>query len=86
MKFTSWNPSNPLQFARSISNNKLELLEIREQNESRIPFVCDSLSTSAPITAFEWQYSTMNPLLAYGTSIGSIGIVNWQNRKEVKIS
>jgi hypothetical protein len=82
MKFISWNPAISNQYARYIPNQQLELVDIVEHTESRKPVVVESLPEKA-LSCFEWQYSCTNSLLAYGTSLGNLNVVDWKKHKEV---
>lgn len=83
MKFISWNPASSNQYARYLFNQQLDLVEIIEQNEIRKAIVIDSIPEKS-ISCFEWQYSSTSPLLAYGTSLGNVHLVDWKNHKEVR--
>lgn len=82
MKFLSWNPSQDKQFVQYLPSSQLELLEIADNDVERRPIVIDVIPNNS-ITCFEWQFTQTQAALAYGTSSGTVSLVNWEKHKEV---
>ena len=78
VRLAAWNPSNANQFAQY--QNRLELWNI-EQDEGRKAKLYFSLKAQS-LLCFEWQNKGQHAMMAYGTSAGSVHLVNWEQRQE----
>ena len=78
VRLAAWNPSNANQFAQY--QNRLELWNIEQENGRNAKLALSLKANN--LSCFEWQNRGDHSLMAYGTSTGSIHLVNWEQQQE----
>ncbi len=82
-RIVSWNPVVGDEFAQTGPN--LELCRIEDDASKRDSVVVASLPKATNISCMDWQSAAKSPLLAYGTQMGSLNVVNWRGLYEVQL-
>jgi hypothetical protein len=82
--FVSWNPCSRAQLI-SCSTNKLQLLEFCDDNGTRNKRGIRELKawTVNQVQCLDWRPCVDSPVVAYGTSIGNVHLLNVQSAEEV---